>query len=135
MVWQLLRGGGTKCIVRHAGKAARANAERGARGNAHRRLVQEVDEIRHTQADGYFTGKITASLGREWQVNLHDGRQVKAKAAGKLTRPGGFQPLRVGNNVTIRYSLDEDEDAQTPMIVQRNSLHEAEGEGATSSKR
>lgn len=53
------------------------------------------------------------------QVTLHDGRVVKAKPAGKLTRPGHFQTLKVGLGVTVQYSLDEDEDAQTPMIISR----------------
>ena len=104
-----------------AGQAGRANAERGSSGQRHRREVEQ-NRRRYDEADGYYKGTIVASLGRQWQVELSDGRVCKAKAAGRLTKPDLFQPLRVGNVVTVRYAVEEDEDAQTPMIVQRESL-------------
>jgi hypothetical protein len=38
-----------------------------------------------------------------------------------MTRPGHFQTLKVGLGVTVQYSLDEDEDSQTPMIISREA--------------
>ena len=71
---------------------------------------------RITSTEGVYVGRIVASFGKEkLDVVLHDGREVRCKAAGRLQKER--VRLRVGDAVRVKYNLDVDEDGQTPSII------------------
>jgi translation initiation factor IF-1 len=72
--------------------------------------------MRTTSTEGVYVGRIVASFGKEkLDVVLHDGREVRCKAAGRLQKER--VRLRVGDAVRVKYNLDVDEDGQTPSII------------------
>ena len=74
---------------------------------------------------GVYRGQISALLGATMQVTLSDGRVVKAKPAGKLSRPGHFVTLKVGQAVSVQFDVTEDEDMQTPRIISRGANNDS----------
>ena len=74
---------------------------------------------------GVYRGQISALLGATMQVTLSDGRVVKAKPAGKLSRPGHFVTLKVGQAVSVQFDVTEDEDMQTPRIISRDANNDS----------
>mmetsp|Transcript_8305 Transcript_8305/g.24952 ORF Transcript_8305/g.24952 Transcript_8305/m.24952 type:complete len:132 (+) Transcript_8305:3-398(+) len=101
-------------LVRAARSATRKKYERSVL-----QKMSRMESSHETEEEGVFRGQITALTGRFMQVTLDDGRVVKAKPAGKINRPGQFQQLKIGLTVHVQYSLDEDEDGQTPRIISR----------------
>ena len=72
--------------------------------------------MRATSEEGVYVGRIVASQGKtNIDVVLHDGREVRCKAAGRLAKER--VRLRVGDGVRVKYMLDVDEDGQIPSIV------------------
>ena len=72
--------------------------------------------MRVTSTEGVYVGRVVASFGQDkLEVLLHDGREVRCKAAGRLRRER--VRLRVGDAVRVKYNLDVDEDGQTPSII------------------
>ena len=80
--------------------------------------------MKATSAEGVYVGRIVAAQSAKMlDVVLRDGRDVRCKPAGRLSKER--VRLRVGDVVRVKYSLDIDEDGQTPSIV---GLHNAMAE-------
>ena len=67
---------------------------------------------------GQFSGTVTAFHGQLVEIALNDGRVVKCKRTGKLSRTAR---LKLTDAVCVQYDLEMDEDDQVPLITGRYS--------------
>ena len=71
--------------------------------------------MRVTSTEGVYVGRVVASFGQDkLEVLLHDGRRSDA---GRRAGCDRARPSAVGDAVRVKYSLDVDEDGQTPSII------------------
>ena len=97
-------------------RAARHVKGAGAVLKGDRKMRVKKAATRVTSTEGVYVGRVVASFGQDkLEVLLHDGREVRCKAAGRLRRER--VRLRVGDAVRVKYNLDVDEDGQTPSII------------------